>query len=70
MFNFGIRSFSRLFIGAMAALSASVAFAQVPPALAGKTVKIIVPQTAAGASDSISPHGCRALKALGYLGQC
>lgn len=28
--------------------------AQVPPALSGKTVKIIVPQTAAGASDSIS----------------
>lgn len=54
MFNFGIRSFSRLFIGAIASLSASVALAQVPAALNGKTVKIIVPQTAAGASDSIA----------------
>lgn len=54
MFNIEIRSLSRLLIGAVASLSASVAFAQVPPALAGKTVKIIVPQTAAGASDSIS----------------
>lgn len=54
MFNFRIRSFFRLFIGAVVSLSASVAFAQVPSALTGKTVKIIVPQTAAGASDSIA----------------
>jgi tripartite-type tricarboxylate transporter receptor subunit TctC len=54
MFNFRIRSFSRFLIGAMASLSASIALAQVPSALSGKSVKIIVPQTAAGASDSIA----------------
>jgi tripartite-type tricarboxylate transporter receptor subunit TctC len=54
MANFRIRSLVSLVVGAVTSFSASIAIAQVPPALAGKSVKIIVPQTAAGASDSIS----------------
>ncbi len=47
-------------LGLIAALSAACLFsslstrAEVPPALAGKQVRVIVPQTAAGASDSLA----------------
>jgi tripartite-type tricarboxylate transporter receptor subunit TctC len=54
MFRTGMRKLVGFVVGTLCAGLTSVALAQVPAALAGKTVKIIVPQTAAGASDSIA----------------
>lgn len=58
MFSLKIKKYVRASLittlGAVGLFSLNLAQAQVPPALAGKPIKIIVPQTAAGASDALA----------------
>lgn len=49
-----LRQFWSATIGAMALSLSLSATAQIPPELTGKSIKIIVPQTAGGASDAIA----------------